>query len=83
MYEKNFQDCINLYINSYESMQNIPRVFRVGDIVRVHRANITNYNGKINLNVGINTKGLGGSYVIFNGSPDYDYAYINQQNLPS
>jgi hypothetical protein len=53
-------------------MHDLPHVFRVGDIIRIHRVNVNEFKGSINLmgNMFLNT-----SWVIFSGNPDYHASY--------
>ena len=55
-----------------KNLEDLPRVFRVGDIIRVHRVNVADFQNQLNLNgnVYINT-----AWVIFSGNPDYQHSY--------
>jgi hypothetical protein len=57
-----------------KTVDKLPNIFRIGDIIRVHRCNSNEYRNELNLtgNVNINT-----SWVVFSGNPDYHHDYDN------
>ena len=57
-----------------KNLEDLPHVFRIGDIIRVHRVNVSDFQNQLNLNgnVYINT-----AWVIFSGNPDYQHSYDN------
>ncbi|CDW85854.1 alpha telomere binding protein [Stylonychia lemnae] len=54
-----------------------PQVFRLGDIIRVHRANSTEYNNSLQV-IG-NLYGRS-SWVIFQGQPEYTHSYKHKKS---
>ena len=62
-----------------KNIEELPRIFRVGDIIRVHRVNVNEFQNQMNLNgnVYINT-----AWVIFSGNPEYHHEYdISEETL--
>lgn len=61
-----------------KTVDKLPSIFRIGDIIRVHRCNSNEYRNELNLtgNVNINT-----SWVVFSGNPDYHHGYDNSPEV--
>ena len=55
-----------------KSTDDLPHIFRIGDIIRVHRINVGEFGNQMNLNGNIY---LNTSWVIFDGNPDYYHEY--------
>ena len=55
-----------------KSIEGLPYLFRIGDIIRVHRCNVSDYKNELNLtgNVYVST-----SWVVFSGNPDFHHRY--------
>ena len=64
---------VNLLAKSIESL---PYVFRIGDIIRVHRCNVGEYNNELNLTGNVYQAT---SWVVFSGNTDFHHSYENSQ----
>jgi hypothetical protein len=55
-----------------KSIEHLPYLFRLGDIIRVHRCNVGDFNNELNLtgNVYVST-----SWTVFSGNPEFAHRY--------
>jgi hypothetical protein len=60
-----------------KSPEFLPNITRVGEIIRVHRANIGQYKNYKIFNANID---YGSSWVVFRGAEEYDEPQVNHQN---
>eukprot|EP00347_Sterkiella_histriomuscorum_P010807 403374850 len=54
------------------NINELPSVYKVGDIVRIHRVNASDYKGNLQLNANLH---IHTSWLIFSGNPEYYHSY--------